>query len=174
MNSNKRNRPIASKGHPNRVASCFPIKTSIHSFTTQKLFTPFGFSTFLNAPIDRHENFDSWKFFFFSTEKTSISHSIFSFIFILVPKASGSVSSISPQSSKSSDYGHDDTASDHLTDSKESDSLQRISRKKMIRSGSPDYRVVSLDEKPDPGRLDDFVPEVERDGRRSGKFNNGN
>uniref|UniRef100_A0A914DKY5 Uncharacterized protein n=1 Tax=Acrobeloides nanus TaxID=290746 RepID=A0A914DKY5_9BILA len=91
-----------------------------------------------------------------------------------VAKASGSISSISPQSSKSSDYGHDDTASDHLTDSKESDSLQRLHRrtpKKMSRSGSPDYRVVSLDEKRDPGKLDDFVPEVEREGRKSNKDN---
>lgn len=28
---------------------------------------------------------------------------------------------------------------------------------------SKDYRVISLDEKPNPGRLDDFVPEVERE-----------
>lgn len=31
-----------------------------------------------------------------------------------------------------------------------------------IQNKSRDYRVISLDEKPCPGRLDDFVPEVER------------
>lgn len=30
-----------------------------------------------------------------------------------------------------------------------------------------DYRVIALDAKPGPGRLDDFIPEVEREEEKS-------
>lgn len=83
-----------------------------------------------------------------------------------VVKPIGSASTVSPQSSKSSDYDHDDTASEHLTDSSRDIDSPHKSRKhipkKMSDRDATDYRVISLDDRPEPGRLDEFVPEVER------------
>lgn len=63
-------------------------------------------------------------------------------------------SSISPaSSSRSSDFGGDNG------------SLDRMSFGSSNAGSGGDYKVVALDAKPQPGKLSEFVPEVERSKR---------
>ncbi|KAI1721086.1 LIM domain-containing protein [Ditylenchus destructor] len=87
---------------------------------------------------------------------------------------SPSLSTISAKSGRSSSGGcteeHDSipnisTGSFSMASEKQQQSLNSSRPTSILSptgSSSSDYRVVAMDERPDPGKLDDFIPEVER------------
>uniref|UniRef100_A0A183CBN2 SH2 domain-containing protein n=1 Tax=Globodera pallida TaxID=36090 RepID=A0A183CBN2_GLOPA len=75
--------------------------------------------------------------------------------------SSGVGSSVSSVSPKSTD-GEGERDSQSLANGRMEQFRHATSMHRRGQNGGGDYRVISLDMRPEPGRLEDFVPEVER------------